>query len=135
MNPYALLGGAAVALGLLAAVFFYRGEAAQAEALAKQEATRAETAIGANASLVASLAERDRLDAIRAESFAALTSQVDALYRQNENTRLEISQLARDNDAIRDYLATELPADLAGVLNRPAGRGGAGQQSTSGGPR
>lgn len=59
------------------------------------------------------------------ELMLSLTSSIEKIAANSDLTRSDIRQLERTNAEVRAYLATALPPELAGVLNRraqPAGR-------------
>lgn len=64
--------------------------------------------------------------ALRAADSKAVADLVDT-YRENSKRdakwRAQLQQLERNNASVRDYLATPVPADLAGLLNASPGAG------------
>lgn len=59
------------------------------------------------------------------ELMLSLTTSIEKIAANSDLTRSDIRQLERTNAEVRAYLATTLPPELAGVLNRraqPAGR-------------
>jgi LysB family phage lysis regulatory protein len=97
---------------------WYRSEASDARAEARQAKANLATAEAANAAqqetigrLRASAEANDRIVAKMADDLAGINAAVT-------DTNQQIGDLKDANEAVRDYLARAVPADLDRLLNR-----------------
>jgi LysB family phage lysis regulatory protein len=116
---YLALGVLAAFLALAAYALWQRGEAIDARAdQAKAEAALGQ-AVEANKAHQAAIerltALNERTDRILADISWKLAGIRDA----TAETQASVTELERTNEAVRDYLAGVVPADLQRVLNRP----------------
>lgn len=111
--PYAAIG--LLALGLL----WYRGEAIDAAADLKAKEVQLVEVKQANEAQAKTI---ERITAQRAADdalLANLSTTLTDLQAKTEETQATIAELERTNAQIKSYLATPVPVELRGLLNRP----------------
>lgn len=116
LAPYAVI---AVLIGV---VLWYRAEVKDANAAELAAKTALETAVAANAQQAETIT---RLTALREQNDKLLldfTTKLSEFTAATEETQASIRGLEQSNAEVKDYLATSVPADLRGVLNRANGR-------------
>lgn len=121
MLAYLRIAGLVVVLALVAAVLWYRGEAAAARAdldAAQAALSVAEEANKAQTKAIAVLQEQARLaDELTAE----LTEQLQHLAFDNASKAAELAALKEKNPDVRTYLDTPVPDALRRLYDHTAG--------------
>lgn len=117
IRVYALLGAALIVAGLVAAMFYYRAEAATAAADAAQARANLAVAEDANKAQEATIGRLRATEEANAKQVAELIDQIDAFNKAMSETTDAIKALEKQNADVAAYLGVAVPADLLKLLN------------------
>lgn len=115
------LGLALVLAGLLSLALWYRGQAISAQADAAAARVSLATAQAANEAQKAAIESLTAFRRMDDNLLVELQGKLSELATQTQQATVAVRDLERTNANVKSYLATRIPAELRGVLNRASG--------------
>jgi hypothetical protein len=127
---YTLIG-LVISSTALAIALWYRANALEEKNAALDRAIAAAQSV--DAAQTATIAELHNLRERDAKAISGLVADYRVLATSNENAKRKLAELEKRNEAVRVYLATPIPPDLACVLNDTCApkSGGAARKSSA----